>query len=776
LGGLFHLVIIVVYFFVTIKALAAKQPCLLPLPSTQNSPIIKYISIMKKFLQIFSVLLLSCISVVAIGMAQPQLARAEVPTEWASRTGVQCRWETTSRLRCSDDFGSNIYANYSLDVVSSATSGHLVFQVEAKPEERAEKIKQYGVLHFDNNTTYNDLTITTSKTNASGGVNITNVTKDDIPRDLKVEDADRPNVCSLSYLELDCINGFTDPFDVKNKSNATVLQLAKVETILKEGIASQGPSECQEAVGALGFFLCPLQEIMQSVLVWLLNLFVEFLTTPALNSGSEGINRAIVGVTAIANGFYSIIFLIIIFANFIAIPGLDNYTVKKLLPKLITVIILTQFSFLICSVIIDIGNIAGQTIPSQVLSLYKGAPTDVVAAIATMLNPYDAVIEVLRGAGFGIADAGQIVAIYILALFQIIAMVVIALISIFYLMFRWFAILLLTIFAPIAFAAWVLPNTEKFTKMWITAFIKLTLMYVLVMTVLASAVIAQDVLISIDGPIAIIMSLFIPLIALALVPKCLKVSGSMLTAAGKMAADTKAGKAASGAAKGAVKKSGQEGKLAELKGKGFGATGKAMGSLTGGRAGIGMQAKGEQLKGAPDKARAEKIGSLSFEDQQKVARGEGKNADAAKRSLGQKLSELSNKRNLNGKEYQQLASLTGTEGVTGSGTPNAGFDSTVTKDSTGIYSNPLYNGGGGATQQSATTQTPGGGTAPVTAPNPPPGGKTPPPYRGVNPKWQAAPGSHGAPPSPTPASSSSPAPPTGKIEDKAKNIAGGQFN
>jgi hypothetical protein len=346
---------------------------------------------------------------------------------------------------------------------------------------------------------------------------------------------------------------------------------------------------------------------MQSVLVWLLNLFVEFLTTPALNSGSEGINRAIVGITAIANGFYTIIFLIIIFANFIAIPGLDNYTVKKLLPKLITVIILTQFSFLICSVIIDIGNIAGQTIPSQVLSLYKGAPTPVVPAIAEMLNPYSAITEVLRGAGFGIADAGKIVAIYILALFQIIAMVIIALISIFYLMFRWFAILLLTIFAPIAFAAWVLPNTEKFTKMWITSFIKLTLMYVLVMTVLASAVIAQDVLISIDGPIAIIMSLFIPLIALALVPKCLKVSGSMLTAASKMAADTKAGKAASGAAKGAVKKSGQEGKLAELKGKGFGALSK----VTPGKVGMGFATKQAATEGRVKDANSKLYDSMS---------------------------------------------------------------------------------------------------------------------------------------------------------------------
>ncbi|MCX6805314.1 MAG: hypothetical protein NT114_01305 [Patescibacteria group bacterium] len=744
---------------------------------------------MKKFLQIFSVLLLSCISVVAIGMAKPQTARAEVPTEWASRTGVQCRWQNTSSIRCSDDYGSNASATYSLDVVSSATSGHLVFQVDAKADERAAKTKQYGVLHFDNNTTYNDLTITTSKTDVSGGVNINDVTKDDIPRDLNVEDGGRPNVCSLSNLEVGCINGFTQPFDAKNKSAATEAQLAKVGTILKEGVASQAPDDCQVAVGALGFFLCPLQEIMQKVLVWIVDLFVAFLTTPALNSGSEGINRAIVGVTAIANGFYSIIFLIIIFANFIAIPGLDNYTVKKLLPKLITVIILTQFSFLICSVIIDIGNIAGQTIPSQVLSLYKGAPTDVVAAIAEMLNPYKAIVDELSKVGFSAADAGTIVAIYILAIFQIIAMVIIALISIFYLMFRWFAILLLTIFAPIAFAAWVLPNTEKLTKTWITAFMKLTLMYVLVMTVLASAVIAQDVLKSIDGPVAIIMSLFIPLIALALVPKCLKVSGSMITAAGKMAADTKAGKAASGAAKGAVKKSGQEGKLAELKGKGFGATGKAMGALTGGRAGIGMQAKGAQLKAAPDKARAEKIGSLSFEEQQKLAAQPGennKNAKAAQTALGQKLSELSNKRNLNGKEYQQLASLTGTGGITGTGTPNADFNPNINKDYAGIIANPLYSGGngggapvtppqpapgaGGGTQQAA------GGAAPVTAPKPPPGGNTPPPYRGVNPKWQAAPGSHGTPPSPTPASSSPPVPPSGKIEDKAKNIAGGQFS
>jgi len=671
---------------------------------------------MKKFLQIFSVLLLSCISVVAIGMAKPQLARAE-ECEWNENAGG-------SAATC----GGGEEAEHRLQIDKTSADGY--FYVNKNGTGillvKSDKVKDADGKAV--NKRYKQCT---------NGVLSSCKDKDIVLDFQQVERFGEPNTKGLcgpqNKLGDKCKDAWGGEITV-DQAQADKLDSASA------GLTKSGPNECQVAVGALGFFLCPVQDIMQKVLEWVLDLFVQFLTTPALNSSSEGINRAIGGITAIANGFYSIIFLIIIFANFIAIPGLDNYTVKKLLPKLITVIILTQFSFLICSVIIDIGNIAGQTIPSQVLSLYKGAPTDVVVAISEMLNPYRAIVEVLRGVGFTTADAGKIVAIYILAIFQIIAMVVIALISIFYLMFRWFAILLLTIFAPIALAAWVLPNTEKFTKMWITAFMKLTLMYVLVMTVLASAVIAQDVLVSMGGVIPTIMSLFIPLIALALVPKCLKVSGSMLTAAGKMAADTKAGKAASGAAKNAAKKSGQEGKLAELKGKGFGATGKAMGALTGGRAGIGMQAKGAQLKAAPDKARAEKIGSLSFEEQQKLAAQPGKNnknATAARTALGQKLSELSNKRNLNGKEYEQLASLTGSDGIAGTGTPNPAFNPKIDKDYAGIISNPLYNGGSG-------------GGAPVTPPQPAPGGNTPPPYRGANPQWQAAPGSHGTPPNPTP--------------------------
>ena len=177
--------------------------------------------------------------------------------------------------------------------------------------------------------------------------------------------------------------------------------------------------------------------------------------------------------------------------------------------------------------------------------------------------------------------------------------------------------MLLTIFAPIAFAAWVLPNTEKFAKMWIVAFVKLTLMYVLVMSMLVSATIIKNILMDSASALGPFVAIFIPLIAIALVPKCLKVSSSMLTAAGKMAADSKAGKVGAAAAK----KSGQEGKLAELKGKGFGALSKA----TPGKAGKGFGNQQAATKGRVAEANSKLYEAMDTERLQKLSAAETAN-------------------------------------------------------------------------------------------------------------------------------------------------------
>jgi hypothetical protein len=772
LGELFHLVIIVVYFFVTIKALTAKQPCSLPLPSTQNSPIIKYISIMKKFLQIFSVLLLSCISVVAIGMAQPQTARA---------ASTECEWKINaggSAMIC----GSEGEAEHRMQINNTGADGYFYVSEGGTSIVLVKSDKAANADGKILNTKYEECT---------GGVLNTCKKKDIEVAFNEVPRFSEPNTTGLcgpqNKLGDRCANAWAN-----GRGGEITIDQAQADKLASasSGLVTSGPTECQKEAGPLGFFLCPIQDIITAQIAWVLDIFTKLLTVPPLKADNVPLTNAVDQIRILANSFYVIIFLIIIFANFIAIPGLDNYSVKKLLPKLITVIILTQFSFLICSVIVDIGNIAGQTIPGVIANAVTPGTTDTNTFIAEQLfNPITDIVRLIKEPTVAGAGAVTLAGVGLFAfswLVQLLILVV-SIISLFYLMFRWFGIMLLTIFSPIAFAAWVLPNTEKFAKMWITAFLKLTLMYVLVMSMLTAAALIKVVLFAAgsDGGSALgpFVAVFIPIIAIALIPKCLKVSSTMLTAAGKMVSDSRAGKAASGAAKGAVKKSGQEGKLAELKGKGFGAAGKAIGGNTG----LNMEARGEQLKKAKGAKEKDTMSKLPFTRQLSEAQSGNKTARSL---MDEKLGELSNKGSLSASEYAQLKTLR-----TVAGQSTAGFTEDINLDASGKptntagaevmgqYDNPVYNyrgggggGGGGATQQAATTQTSAGGTAPVTAPNPPPGGKTPPPYRGVNPKWQAAPGSHGTPSSPTPTSSSPPTPPSGKIEDKAKNIAGGQFN
>ena len=694
---------------------------------------------MKKFLQIFSVLLLASFSVVAVGVIKPQQASAAKPSKMAE--GIQCEWQTTSKVKCSENVlqgkGFSNEKEYFLAMQSSASAGHLVFA----PQEKSgvsDSIteKEYGFVHFGTNGSFKNATITQSNTDKSNGTIITDFTSDGIAIKLDTEDANRPNVCSLSNLVVGCINGYKVPYSDSNKSQATKEQVEKVKASYKDNLAAAGLDECRDEAGPLGFFLCPLNDMINGILTWALDIFTQLLTVPPLASNNTALIGAVGSIRNIVNVFYGLIFLIIIFANFIAIPGLDNYSVKKLLPKLIAVIIITQFSYLICSVMVDIGNIAGQTIPAAIATSFDPAVQgDVNKWIASdLFNPLKGIIQTIKEPSVANAGATALSGVSLFSFGFIISFVAAAMItiSLFYLMVRWFGIMVLTIFAPIAFAAWVLPNTEKFAKMWATAFVKLTLMYVLVMSMLVSATIIKTILSdsATSSAIGPFVAIFIPLIAVALVPKCLKASSSMLTAAGKMASESRAGKAASGAAKGAVKKSGQEGKLAELKGKGFGTAGSGLSKLTGGRAGLGMEAKGEQLKKAPDKARSEKIGALSTDRQLELAnmKDGGKNSQAAKSSLNQKLSDLSNKRNLTGGEYETLGKISGEDGK-----PNPIFNENITKTTPGVFTNPIYNsvdtapvitsGGGG--NGGGGSSTPPVNTPPVsTSPKPPPNRKS----------------------------------------------------
>lgn len=325
-----------------------------------------------------------------------------------------------------------------------------------------------------------------------------------------------------------------------------------------------------EKEAPLSFVTCPIYEAIVDGISNLIGgqgvsgerqgLIIDFLTITPLEAkaGQQPVFQQIVGnVVTVANIFYVIIFLLLIFSS--SLPfGLDNYTIKKTLPKFIGAVIMTQFAYLICGVIIDFFNLLGTIVPNLIFSLQavkdvvpSGGGSDAVSAgLAATI--------VVGGAGATalLASVGWILLI-ILAFIAIIAILV----GFVYMVLRYLVLYILILLAPIAFASWVLPGTEKFFKSWWKNFIRLNAMFPMITGMLAVAILISRVLVAnpaggVSGGALSLIAMIIPIVALLAIPRTLKwTTDGMNAIAGKMLGATSGKIGAGGAAVGKGAKS-----------------------------------------------------------------------------------------------------------------------------------------------------------------------------------------------------------------------------
>lgn len=303
-------------------------------------------------------------------------------------------------------------------------------------------------------------------------------------------------------------------------------------------------NQCEKEA-PLAFITCPIYEGVVGGISKLIGgqgvsgerqgLLIDFLTiSPLSTKDGKSVFQQIVGnMVAAVNIFYVLIFIILIFSS--SLPfGLDNYTIKKTLPKFIGAVIMTQFSYLICGVIIDFFNLLGTIVPNFVFAL--GAVNNPTATGNSISGGLTTAI-VLGGGGAVaiIATVGWII-IILLAIIALIAMLV----AFVYMMLRYLIMYILILLAPLAFASWVLPGTEKFFKSWWKNFIRLNAMFPLITGMLAVSILLSRVLISNPakgntGGVLKLVGMVIPIAALLAIPRTLKwTSDGMNFLAGKL--------------------------------------------------------------------------------------------------------------------------------------------------------------------------------------------------------------------------------------------------
>ena len=250
--------------------------------------------------------------------------------------------------------------------------------------------------------------------------------------------------------------------------------------------------DCYNKAGSLGWIVCPLittgAEMVQTTYEGMVVPFLRM--DPKLFGSDGGTYNAWNVFRNLANIAFVIVFLIVIFSQLTGY-GIDNYGIKKILPKLVVAAILINMSYIICQLAIDIANIIGGGIGA----LFTGIGDQIASASPTVCtaNGADACRAVSAntsgGAGSWIAIIAVVIAITAVALLaigpQILIPVLLAIISFVIAVFFLFVILgvrqalavILVAFSPLAFLCYMLPNTKKIFDKWFTTLKGILLAY-----------------------------------------------------------------------------------------------------------------------------------------------------------------------------------------------------------------------------------------------------------------------------------------------------------
>jgi phage gp16-like protein len=146
----------------------------------------------------------------------------------------------------------------------------------------------------------------------------------------------------------------------------------------------------------------------------------------------------------------------------------SNYSIKKILPRLIIVAIAVNLSFYICAFMVDISNILGANLRDFIKDAGGALPTT-----GGYGNFKGAIGWALGGAFMVLATAGMI----ILILCNLGTVFLAILLTFAVLAVREVLVTVLIIISPIAFVLYLLPNTEKWFKKWLNEFARMLFVY-----------------------------------------------------------------------------------------------------------------------------------------------------------------------------------------------------------------------------------------------------------------------------------------------------------
>lgn len=253
---------------------------------------------------------------------------------------------------------------------------------------------------------------------------------------------------------------------------------------------------CYSNSGAMGWIMCPLINGISGALEALYGFVEGLLEVPPelLNNDPRGTYSAWNLFRNIANVLLIVAILAIILSQLTGF-GINNYGIKKMLPRVVALAIIINVSYIICQLAVDLSNIVGYSLKD-----FLGGVAGSISGMSSGGSWFNGVLLEVTGV---IAIGGAVTAIalsgwaLIVPILLTLITAVLAVLFMFILLgVRQALVVLLVALSPVIVVLYTLPNTQKLAQRATRMFSGLLMMFPLAGLLIGGSQLASAILIS----------------------------------------------------------------------------------------------------------------------------------------------------------------------------------------------------------------------------------------------------------------------------------------
>ena len=339
---------------------------------------------------------------------------------------------------------------------------------------------------------------------------------------------------------------FADPVTTPETSTETTTTPESTETTEAEKEEEIIPLEdqptCADQIGGLAWLVCPGSGLLANVVDGAYGLLTRLIEVDPVTSDTNSPFFQVWGVCRKLTNIVFIIMMLLCILSQVTGVGISNYGVKRMLPKLLAVIILSNLSFILCCIGIDLSNILG----TGIRSIFKLVEDQSFATgalqsdfkVFTAGNIVSTFLGVGTAAAIGhvaLAQIGGFTGLLWLILPVLLGGVISIVSAVLIMAGRQALIYILLMISPIAIVCHAMPNLSKWANKWYQLFVRLLFFYptfsalygasrLAGLVVMCSAKNAEDVV----DPVRVVLGLAIQIIPLFMSIPLMKMSGTVL--------------------------------------------------------------------------------------------------------------------------------------------------------------------------------------------------------------------------------------------------------